>query len=135
MNSNYVNTQKHIINKMLLTRKIIRNNILSNPCRHIYKDIDSKNIDLLKKHLEKIDCGCLQRNPNAIPILEKQLDTLDWYIFSVDDTEKKPCRKNISGSTVSTISNPKTNDMSQEYSLCNTFRSPKDLCSKCKSHN
>jgi len=39
-------------------------------------------IPILEKNLDKVDWRYLSLNPNAIPILEKNLDKVDWNILS-----------------------------------------------------
>ena len=39
-------------------------------------------IRILEKNLEKVDWILLSENPNAIHILEKNLDKVDWYYLS-----------------------------------------------------
>ena len=39
-------------------------------------------IDILEKNLDKIDWACLSRNPNAIHLLEKNQDKINWNWLS-----------------------------------------------------
>jgi len=41
-------------------------------------------IHLLEKNIDKINWFELSRNPNAIPLLEKHLDKIDWHALSVN---------------------------------------------------
>ena len=41
-------------------------------------------IHILEKNLDKVNWGCLSVNPNAIPILEKNLDKVDWECLSTN---------------------------------------------------
>jgi hypothetical protein len=38
-------------------------------------------IHILEKNLDKINWKCLSSNPNAIPLLEKKLDKIDWSVL------------------------------------------------------
>ena len=39
-------------------------------------------IHLLENNLDKVNWKFLSKNPNAIPILEKNLDKVDWFYLS-----------------------------------------------------
>ena len=39
-------------------------------------------IHILEQNLDKVDWDWLSENPNAIPILEKHLDKVNWYNLS-----------------------------------------------------
>jgi RimJ/RimL family protein N-acetyltransferase len=41
-------------------------------------------IHLLEKNLEKINWSCLSENPNAIHLLEKNSRKIDWHYFSAN---------------------------------------------------
>jgi len=41
-------------------------------------------IPLLEKNLDKVDWSWLSSNPNAIPILEKNLDKVNWFNLSLN---------------------------------------------------
>ena len=39
-------------------------------------------IPILEQNLDKVGWDCLSRNPNAVHILEKNLDKVDWWFSS-----------------------------------------------------
>ena len=44
-----------------------------------YKKLSTNAIHILEKNLDKVNWSKLSCNPNAIYILEKNLDKVDWY--------------------------------------------------------
>ena len=52
-------------------------------------------IPILEKNLDKIDWICLSANPNAIPILEKNLDKVNWIGLSRNPNAIHILEKNL----------------------------------------
>ena len=52
-------------------------------------------IDLLQQNLNKVDWSMLSCNPNAIPLLEKNLDKVDWRDLSKNSNAIPILEKNL----------------------------------------
>ena len=52
-------------------------------------------ISLLEQNMDNIDWEFLSKNPNAIPLLEKNIDNIDWYELSSNPNAINILEKNI----------------------------------------
>jgi hypothetical protein len=52
-------------------------------------------IPILENNLDKVDWYALSSNPNAIPILENNLDKVDWYALSSNPNAIPILEKNV----------------------------------------
>ncbi len=82
-------------------------------------------IPILEQNIDKVDWRILSMNPNAIPILEKNLDKIDWNELSINPNAVHLIEKQLQGfnwvNTYYQIIKKHYRDIFSEYNMRNLY--------------
>ena len=88
-------------------------------------------IHILEKNLNKVDWSSLSENPNAIPILEKNLNKVDWKYLSRNPNAIPILERNLDKVNLYCLSiNPNAHQILSSLDYNKMIENTKSLCNE-----